>query len=311
MSLLTVFANFRIDSQERLLRLMKSFESFQSAGINKWVINIRGEYKTLAGDFLTQKLSDNLDLFYMESSDGWFEDSKKMLPHIQSNYVLVWVEDHICMCDPDHLLVLVEEMNIHNAEYMDYTWFGDGRYLDEFADISKIDAENSYIVDYNAENHAIRNNHAITKLNQPNGMGIISLASIVSRDLFVKLITIRDPFWRRNSKYSPHDYEKNSKHASWLPLKMALPKTELFACIDDDNRHPGSSLIKRGLYPGRYAGADNPQNLLVPKFGMYKALKYIYYRFYFFKFIPERIARNYWRWILKIRTLLLQIPYQF
>ena len=67
MSLLTVFANFRIDSQERLLRLMKSFESFQSAGINKWVINIRGEYKTLAGDFLTQKLSDNLDLFYMES----------------------------------------------------------------------------------------------------------------------------------------------------------------------------------------------------------------------------------------------------
>ena len=107
MSLVTIFANFRINSQDRLSRLMKSFESFQSAKIDKWVINIRGEYKTLAGDFLTQELPDKLDLFYMESSEGWFADSKKMLSHIKSNYVLVWMEDHICMCGSERLMLLV------------------------------------------------------------------------------------------------------------------------------------------------------------------------------------------------------------
>ena len=310
MSLLTVFANFRIDSQERLSRMQKSFESFQGAEINKWVINIRGDYKVSAGNFLTQKLHNNLDLFYLESPDGWFEDSKKMMPCIQSSYVLVWIEDHICMCDPDHLLLLVEEMNTHNAEYMDYTWFGNGGYLDEFAEILKIDTGNTYMVDYDIKNHSVRNNHAIAKLNQLHGIGFISLCSILRRDLFEKLISIRDPFWRRNSKYCPFDFEKESGHTSWLPLKMALPKIELFACIDDDNRHPGSSLIKRGLY---YSDTDFNSRLgkSIPKMGIYKVLKYIYQRFYLFKFIPKATLVKYLYRIQKLKSLLMQIRFQF
>ena len=55
MGLLSVFANFRIDSEERLLRMQDSFWSFYEEDIDKWVINIRGDYKKEAGEFLKKK----------------------------------------------------------------------------------------------------------------------------------------------------------------------------------------------------------------------------------------------------------------
>ena len=42
---LAVFANFRIDSNERLKRMKDSYFSFENSRINQWIINIRGKYK--------------------------------------------------------------------------------------------------------------------------------------------------------------------------------------------------------------------------------------------------------------------------
>ena len=52
---LAVFANFRIDSHERLKRMKDSYYSFHKTKINQWIINIRGEYKNSAAKFLNQK----------------------------------------------------------------------------------------------------------------------------------------------------------------------------------------------------------------------------------------------------------------
>ena len=55
--LLDIFANFNIDSLERLKRMKDSFNSFYNLElINKWVINIRGEFKAEAKKFLKKKL---------------------------------------------------------------------------------------------------------------------------------------------------------------------------------------------------------------------------------------------------------------
>lgn len=52
-------------------------------------------------------------------------------------------------------------------------------------------------------------------------------------------------------KECPFELEKNFERTDVLPLKIAFPKQELFACIDDNLDMQGYSLIKRGLYPLR------------------------------------------------------------
>ena len=71
--LLDIFANFNIDSQERLKRMKDSFHSFKDFDqINKWVINIRGIFKNDAKKFLKKKLKNNIIFFHLNSKKGWF-----------------------------------------------------------------------------------------------------------------------------------------------------------------------------------------------------------------------------------------------
>ena len=55
---LAIFANFQIDSEERLLRLKDSYRSFCNADIENWVVNIRGKYKYQAGVYLKNELKE-------------------------------------------------------------------------------------------------------------------------------------------------------------------------------------------------------------------------------------------------------------
>ena len=53
---------------------------------------------------------------------------------------------------------------------------------------------------------------------------------------------------RRYVKECPFDLEKSPIRTDVLPIRIALSKQELFACIDDDIDVPGYSLISRGAY---------------------------------------------------------------
>jgi len=53
---------------------------------------------------------------------------------------------------------------------------------------------------------------------------------------------------RRFTKEAPFDLEKGPERTDMLPLTIALPREELFACIDDNLGTPGYSLIERNLY---------------------------------------------------------------
>ena len=57
---LTIFANFKIDNEERYLRMKDSFISFKDISAEKWVINIRGSYKSDTFDFLKKHLGEKL-----------------------------------------------------------------------------------------------------------------------------------------------------------------------------------------------------------------------------------------------------------
>ena len=84
---LVVFANFRINNEERYLRLKDSFFSFKDISAKKWVINIRGSYKEQTKFFLQEHLQDKFYHHNIESKKGWFHDTRTMLKDIDSDFV--------------------------------------------------------------------------------------------------------------------------------------------------------------------------------------------------------------------------------
>jgi len=255
---LTIFANFRIDTDERLQRMKDSFESFGLASIDRWVINARGAFREEAMTFLAERLGEKLIPFSIESGKGWFYDSRQMLGFIQSEYVFFWIEDHICMCGPDQLNAIIKDMKNSEIEYLGYSWFGLGEFLREFDEILGKESDTLIGINYGKEVNALRQQNALRVIGGQSY--IISACGIFSKDLFERILMCKRPLLRRWPKETPFDFEKRWDDEYILPIQYGIPRFEIFAAIDDDNKHPGSSLISRKLYPER---VDRPEMLAV------------------------------------------------
>jgi len=250
MGLLTVFANFRIDSEERLLRMKDSFHSFCGADIEKWVINIRGPLKCQATAFLRNQLGDSLILFELESSQGWFHDTRQMLPTIKSDYVFFWLEDHLCISGIDYFNKVVSEMKLFNAEYLLYSAFHHGTTLRSFDCLPFLNGDSIILVNYDIPSHKRRLEY-INSNKLICATFIISCCSILKASLFAKIVSNDDLLIRRWPRETPFDFEKNSSDIRWLPIRVAQTKAEFFSFIDDDHGDDNLSLVSRGLYPNR------------------------------------------------------------
>jgi len=291
MRLLSVFANFRIDSEERLLRMQDSFWSFYEEDIDKWVVNIRGDYKKEAGDFLKEYLGNELILFELESKMGWFNDSRKMLKHIESDYVFFWIEDHLKINKEKGMVInVVKEMKENNVDSLWYTFFP---YMKNYINVTK--SVEKYISWFDLNKNSLKKIHKL----KPD-LYLISCASILNQNLFKKIIKTNDKKLAFNwPKETPFNFEKSYKDIHWLPFRSGILHHELFAAIDDDNPEPGSSLISRDLYPERMSRSEvgmqgnvktlspnkkvaakehikNVIKILLIKFSFMKALKPIY-----------------------------------
>lgn len=246
---LTVFANFRIDTEERLQRMKDSFESFRDASVERWVINIRGHFRNDAMQFLSTRLEKKLYPSFLESGKGWFFDSRKMLDNIQSEYILFWIEDHICTCGAQRLNAVIKEMVALKIEYLGYSWFGMGKYLKEFDNLEIEKSANMLHLYYDKYQNSLRQKNSIRIINGRSY--IISVCGVFSKELFLRIVMCKRPWIRRWPKETPFDFEKRWDDDYILPINYGVTKIELFSAIDDDNKHPGSSLISRGLYPER------------------------------------------------------------
>lgn len=250
---LTIFANFRIDSEERFLRMQDSFRSFCNANINSWVINIRGPYGDKARDFLKANLGSELVLFELESEDGWFCDSQKMFESIHTNHIFFWIEDHICMSGVEVLNRLVKQINDNQIDYMEYTWFTEKR-LNCYQKIKKTELTDISIIEYGLRENNVCQRAYMESFGHKRFL--ISACGIFSINLFRKIIFTRHPILRKWPRKLPFDFEKNWNDTFVLPYRLALPRVEIFAAIDDDNIFPGISLFSRGLYSVRVQRDD-------------------------------------------------------
>jgi hypothetical protein len=242
---LTIFANFRINNEERYLRMRDSFLSFKNISAEKWVINIRGSHKEKTLNFLNKHLEDKLYHYQLESKKGWFADTREMLKDIDSDFVLFWIEDHINIADVKVYNNILHEMKQNGCNQLTYTWWYH-ELRDVFAPIKTAD---SAFLDYFDINLI-----SIKKVEANEGRYIIplSIPGIFSYDFFENIIKSDHPKLKRWPRATPFDFEKRSTDIEFMNFKHALPKFELFASIDDNNRSKSKyCLIDRGLYEDR------------------------------------------------------------
>ena len=235
----TVFANFYIDTDERLQRMKNSLLSMKTIECSMYVVNARGRFADQALKFIKDN-TVNSKLFNLESTTGWFYDTSKLLPLIEGSYVLFWLEDHICMA-PDKINAVVEEMNEINADILTYSFWQDGKFNLRYENVPQIDGDliKHFI-------HSADNNFLVQNSSAGNSF-LITCVSILKKSLFQSIILEGhgESKWPKNT---PFAFEKQPNDLKWLPLTRANPKQELFASIDDDLGVPGSSLQSRGLY---------------------------------------------------------------
>jgi hypothetical protein len=249
MNKFSVFANFHIDTEERFLRLKDSFMSFYKANINDWCINIRGKFKNDVKKFFEKNLScENLNVFFLESEEGWCSDSLEILKKVKSKIIFFWIEDHICIKDVDKINAIVDEMVLNEIDHLIYTFFHEGIFIDPLKAIEHKQKENVYFFNYDKRNYENLKNWYIEKKIDPHYL--VSACSFISYDLFKRNLTIS----KKSSKYNkmlPFNFEKNFYKKEIIPFVNGVLKEELFVSIDDNHGQEGYCLIDRKLYPDR------------------------------------------------------------
>jgi hypothetical protein len=281
--MLTILANLRINSPEKLESLKNSFLSFNTISDN-WVINVRGEFRDDAIIFLKKQLGDKLVLFnLLDESRGWIKNVQDMMGAVKSPYLFLWNEEQVNIAPQSVYKDIVKEMAETNSDYLMYSWWLDGKSREHINILPQIKKTNIDVVDL-----------TVKSWKRVIGIGghpyfVVSLIAIYKKEFFQRIMEIDsrwmlpvgtrkniyriesmlirfglpikagDFFWfvNRLTGYRishwpsgpPFNIEKHKERFDVLPFRMALPKQELFVCIDDDLDMPGYQLIKRGLYP--------------------------------------------------------------
>lgn len=243
---LCIFANFFIDNDERLQRMKDSFYSFRGVDPDEWIINIRGKLKKSAGDFLYKNIGNKLSLNYLQTKKGWFKDSYLVMKSSKSNYILVWVEDNICLINPKKIRDILYELKKHSVNQIQYSLYNRDT-LSKF-DLIKPTTEDKNIKVYKIDYESA----SFINKNIEGKFFTVSLVSIFEQSFFFKVLLSNRPFFKRHSKYLPFDFEKIYEDRVIEKYITAIPNYEIFANIDT-TYVDGYSLIQRGLYPNRFS----------------------------------------------------------
>lgn len=241
-----IFANFLIDNEERFLRLKDSFYSFNGIDPSEWIINIRGKFKEKTAEFLLKNLKNKVGITHIESENGWRADSYKLAMHFRSDMIFIWLEDHISLVDNYYLKQVINNMYENKVDSLIYSFFGEAKSCN-FECLKPI-IINQYIKSWLIEKEASLQLSKYYK----NDVYVISLASIMRREFFLRVLKSNKPYLKRWPITTPFDFEKKNSDNIAKKYQLGLPQKELFAAIDDDNGLRGYSLISRGVYPKRF-----------------------------------------------------------
>lgn len=260
---ISAYGNILINSSERLETFKETLENWQSRINIEMKIRIRGTYAEEAADHCMKFSKITVE----KGSDfiQWRNQALFDVQKVNSKYVMIFLEDHQIISTQNEFRSIVDSMERENVDILQYSWF---QHYDNLRNIIKIHSHKSESEIFSL----FVDNQVYKKFIRPNETYLISLTSIFSHELLVKILKTRRPFLKRYDARGPFDVEKSPFQHFFLPIKFALPVIELALCVDDEMGIVGSSAISRGLsnLPLTKRG-ENHYSKISPKYWVSKA----------------------------------------
>ena len=79
-------------------------------------------------------------------------------------------------------------------------------------------------------------------------MYLVNLLGAFTYDFLYKILASEKPLIKYFDVNHPYDFEQRPNEDWYLAMRFAVPNFEIFACVDDDHGHDGTSLISRGIW---------------------------------------------------------------
>lgn len=234
--------NVYIHEDFKIQRMVAALQSTINAGIHNHQILIRGplreKAKVALREGIPKKLQQNLNILSDEPSRDWKLNTLFLVERQTFAHYLLLQEDHLLIGEALNLQCYFQEV-IENKVSLAHVTFHQGslNLLGKCRDLKFECKEGNYGYTIDLS----RDSQKIKKLDSY----LFSLVGLYERELLVDLLSTILPIKRKYPPFTPFDFELTRGKDWFLPRKISIPKSEIFACIDDGL----DSLQSRGLYP--------------------------------------------------------------
>jgi 6-phospho-3-hexuloisomerase len=276
--MLTILLNAKVEKLESFQHLKWSIESSKSIS-DDWLVNIRGKYRQKALKYLRTTLRDALQEFELLDDDrGWNRNSLDMINKSKNDYILVFNIDHANVAPQSRYVKIIEELDKKNIDYLPYSWWHFGKFREAF------DKSGHLRIGSEIDHLHLTQSRWQRILKKEHEYYLISMCGIFKRQFLEQLLSgklqtfpieftyfvfftarllskvgikldeqkyfqdvnrLLDYKLRKYDVSTPFELEKGPERVDILPLNYAIPKYELFACIDDDLGVANYQLQKR------------------------------------------------------------------
>ena len=245
----TVLGNIRIQTQERLQKFRWWLKHARNLEPSEWIFKVRGLLASEAKALLSIEVPEKLILFEDGIDDSWFDSTLQMVNLSKGEFILNVVEDHFFVSNSFVFENIISEMKEHNVEAMHYGWFSSDKFtlLGEGVHFFELELIKYFDLDFSSNKCLVSLYKRHKKARSP-WPHYISAAGIYSKSLYRRVLTTKDDALAAYYEDGPFNFERSAAEFSLLPIRVGVAKIELFACIDDDNLFPGTSLHSRGIY---------------------------------------------------------------
>ncbi len=300
--MLSLFSNIYINDFRNLKNSIRSFRSLPHHIFSRFVINIRGKYAYILKQYIIKKLKNKkihkkILISSFESGISWKFDSSLLIRKIETKYIFIWIEDHICI-DKKLFLKTANDAIISDLDVICYSFHNFDFRKKEYKNFKRTKLNNLTIFEFNSDD--------ISKISFDY---LISLISIQKIEIFKKIL--HQPIKNFNYRLSPLEAEIPPKSKIFHKIRKGFFNKNFFFAIDDDHTLEKSCLISKGLYPpysresNFFKEYNSPINRTITYFRVrfYRLVEFLLCNKFILKFIDYR-EKNF---ILSIKILFLFI----
>jgi hypothetical protein len=236
----TVIFNVRINSEERFDRLVLAINSIPKFKDLSFSIRVRGTSKNFNFPPI-----DQCSFYFGSSWNDWNLDLIEQITRSPTLYYILVQEDHLLNMNQLNFESLLHEIVDSSVDYLPLSFYPHYQnFVNEMSkNYSTTSTGNLIFWDLDKRSYS--------RIQVENRNYPLNLLGVYKKELLLKMLTRARPFYKQYSIQTPFNFEINPKENWFLPIRWAYPKSEVFACIDDDHGIKGYSIVSRGEYQSK------------------------------------------------------------